>query len=102
MFNTSSLEKKSLGNRELENFMKQVVDFKCEEQIIAFIKVFKSSLFDNTSQGTNLVHKKASFSGFLTIAYIFKHYDHVFNSNLDFSFYYFPAFTAFISYIQRQ
>jgi hypothetical protein len=57
--------------------MKQVVDFKNEEQVITFIKIFKNSLFDNNTPGTHLVHKKASFAGFLTMANIFKHFENV-------------------------
>lgn len=60
--------------------MWQVVDFKNEEQITNFIKIFRTQLFDQTTSGSyNIAIKKASFSGFLTIANILKSYDNVYS-----------------------
>lgn len=70
-FKFRSIEKKNQGSKELEQFMKGVVDFKNEDSICNFIKMFKAQFYDQGGvPNINVNFKKASFTGFLLISNI--------------------------------
>ena len=78
-----STDKKNLGSRELENYMRQVVDFKNEESICIFIKIFRAQLFEQVGAlNINMNLKRSSFYGFLIISNILKAQEIVKNSFL--------------------
>ncbi len=65
--------------------MRQVVDFRNEESICNFIKIFKYQLYDQGGNlNLNLNLKKSSFTGFLLISNILKAQEivkYIFNYN---------------------
>ena len=83
-----NLDKKNIGYRELENLMRQNVDFTNEDQVLNFIKIYKSQLFENVLQENHIIKRKASIGGFFTIANVLRPYENVIIYYLAFSFYY--------------
>jgi hypothetical protein len=57
--------------------MKQVVDFKNDDSIGIFIKIFRNQLYDQNGGTINVILRKASFIGFLSIANFLLNYENI-------------------------